>query len=400
MQKITIVVPTYWTWPIDVKGKEENSIFDHPTPLNLEGTLARTLESFKKINYPDFDVLVITASTNIEIVDKVEEKVQGIIDNFKDDLTINHFSYSKLKLLRERLLELGHHKILEEINLENYNNIRNLQLIIPYINNSDLVVGIDDDEIITDSDYLYKAVEYIGKDYQGELVAGVAGYYLDKEGNHRLKVEGQERFKNLFDKKIYLMDATYNMLDNREGRLVKSPIVFGGNMVIPRSTIEKVSFDPYNTRGEDIDYLINAKMEGLHFFLDKELNIVHLPPEYDNAHNSINLSKLKQDILRFVYEKEKIEQVEKYDDLNNIDIEELMPYPGSFFADEVFADAEDKLKRALSDENNPEKEAQEFIVYAQERAKKLAPKYFEFRLLWKDMIKDIKDDQKLRDIIS
>ncbi|MEA3453298.1 MAG: hypothetical protein U9R12_00035, partial [Candidatus Caldatribacteriota bacterium] len=164
-----------------------------------------------------------------------------------------------------------------------------------------------------------------------------------------------------------------------------------------------ISFDPYNTRGEDIDYLINAKMEGLNFFLDKELNITHLQPDYKNTHKGVNITQLKQDILRFIYGKEKIEQVKKYNNLNNIDIEELMPYPGSFFEDKVFSDAEKKLGKALSDKNiaetEPEKEARDFINYAKERAKKLVPEYFKFRVLWKDMIKDIKNDQKLREAI-
>jgi len=403
MQKVTVVIPTYWTWPKDIKDKGEKSIFDHPTPLDLDGTLTRTLESFKKINYPDFDILVITASTNVKIAEKVEKRVQGIIDKFKDKFEIKHFSYSKLKILRERLFELGHYKILQEIDLENYNNIRNLQLIVPYVNNSDVVVGIDDDEVINDSNYLYKAAEYVGKEYKGDFVAGVAGYYLDREGSHRLKVEGQEELENLFDKKSYLMDLTYDRLDHTEGRLLKTPVVFGGNMVFPRTTIERISFDPYNTRGEDIDYLINAKMEGLNFFLDKELNITHLQPDYKNTHNGVNITQLKQDILRFIYEKEKIKQVKKYNNLNNIDIEKLMPYPGSFFEDKVFSDAEKKFTKVLSDKNiaetEPEKEARDFVNYAKERAKKLVPEYFKFRLLWKDMIRDIKVDQKRSRII-
>jgi len=175
-------------------------------------------------------------------------------------------------------------------------------------------------------------------------------------------------------------------------------------MVFPRTTIERISFDPYNTRGEDIDYLINAKMEGLNFFLDKELNITHLQPDYKNTYNGVNITQLKQDILRFIYEKEKLMQVKKYDDLNNVDIEELMPYPGNFFEDKVFSDAEKKLGKALSDKNitetEPEKEAREFINYAKERAKKLVPEYFKFRVLWKDMIKDIKNDQKLREVVT
>ena len=80
-----------------------------------------------------------------------------------------------------------------------------------------------------------------------------------------------------------------------------------------------------------------------------------------------------------------------------------MPYPGSFFEDKVFSDAEEKLAKVLSDKNiaetEPEKEARDFINYAKERAKRLVPEYFKFRLLWKDMIKDIKNDQKLREVV-
>ncbi len=40
-----------------------------------------------------------------------------------------------------------------------------------------------------------------------------------------------------------------------------------------------VPFDPHVTRGEDIDYLMNAKMFGFDFFLDNKLSIKHLPPK-------------------------------------------------------------------------------------------------------------------------
>ncbi|BBE30296.1 hypothetical protein OSSY52_04370 [Tepiditoga spiralis] len=214
---------------------------------------------------------------------------------------------------------------------------------------------------------------------------GIAGYYLDKQGNHRLSFEDKNT-NNIFDNKIKLMDKTYELLDKKFGNLVKTPIIFGGNMVLHRNTIEKVSFDPYNTRGEDIDYLINAKMEGLSFFLDKSLNIIHLPPEY-NESNKINVCKLKQDILRFFYEKEKIEYSKNIEELNSIDIEKLKPYPGEFFEEKNFKDAEEKLLNIL--EKN---EVKEFINYAKLRAKELSPKYFEFRILWKNLFKDLKKE--------
>ncbi|BBE30297.1 hypothetical protein OSSY52_04380 [Tepiditoga spiralis] len=72
MKKVTIVVPTYWTLPSN--KKDSNTIFDHPTPLDFDGTLERTLESLKKIEYYNFDILVITASTHKELSYEVEKK--------------------------------------------------------------------------------------------------------------------------------------------------------------------------------------------------------------------------------------------------------------------------------------------------------------------------------------
>jgi len=34
MQKVTVVIPTYWTWPKDIKDKEEKSIFEEKGYLN------------------------------------------------------------------------------------------------------------------------------------------------------------------------------------------------------------------------------------------------------------------------------------------------------------------------------------------------------------------------------
>ena len=42
-----IAVPTYWTF-LSTEPAVALTVFDHPTPLDEEGTLARTLESFLK----------------------------------------------------------------------------------------------------------------------------------------------------------------------------------------------------------------------------------------------------------------------------------------------------------------------------------------------------------------
>lgn len=55
------------------------------------------------------------------------------------------------------------------------------------------------------------------------------------------------------------------MVIGTEPRLKATPFVFGGNMVIHRNLFTVVPFDQNVRRGEDIDFLINARMLGFHF---------------------------------------------------------------------------------------------------------------------------------------
>ncbi len=44
---VSMVIPTYWTRPGDIGWQPGDAFFDHPTPINTEGTLGRTLKSLK-----------------------------------------------------------------------------------------------------------------------------------------------------------------------------------------------------------------------------------------------------------------------------------------------------------------------------------------------------------------
>ena len=43
--KITMVIPSYWARESAAGGKEGDAVYDHPTPLDSEGTLLRAIES-------------------------------------------------------------------------------------------------------------------------------------------------------------------------------------------------------------------------------------------------------------------------------------------------------------------------------------------------------------------
>ena len=387
MKKVTIVIPTYWTWPSDQDNKKEVYNFDHPTPLDGKGTLGRLLFSLKNLEYKNFDVLIISSAAHDKLKEKVEAKVDLIVDQYNNDLPIKHFSYSDLPDLKEKIKNKIEDKFLEEINLDNYPNIRNIQLLVPYMQGTEIVIGIDDDEIIEDNMYLEKAVQYAGERREGDYIAGVAGYYTDIKGSQYL--QENKNPDNLFEKKNKLMNDTYKKLESTDKRLVRTPFILGGNMIIPSKTIERIPFDPYNSRGEDIDYLINAGLEGYNFYFDKRLKVVHLPPSYGKKQTEV--AKLKSDIYRFLYEKKKIEIAKDKKGFKKLDIEELSPYPGEFLTGSIEKAASNMLCKTFKDLHieNPRAKAENYIGKAVDKADKLAPTYFNFNKSWKDLLSSL-----------
>jgi len=94
-------------------------------------------------------------------------------------------------------------------------------------------------------------------------------------------------------------------------------------MAVHRDILMKVPFDPLITRGEDIDFLINLRINRITFWLDRELYIKHLPPKS----SQLDWKRLREDIKRFLYERKKVID---HGGIESISQEELMPYPGTF----------------------------------------------------------------------
>ena len=117
-----------------------------------------------------------------------------------------------------------------------------------------------------------------------------------------------------------------------------TPFVFGGNMVIHRNLFSVVPFDVNVTRGEDIDFLMNARMFGFSFFLDNQLSIKHLPPVKSHP----VWMQLRSDIYRFMYERAKIESQKDIMGMTHVHPEDLDPYPGCFLK----KDLEKKIEKS------------------------------------------------------
>ncbi|MGM0601994.1 MAG: cyclic nucleotide-binding domain-containing protein [Bacillota bacterium] len=332
--KTIMVIPTYWGRHSEVGWQMGDEIYDHPTPIDQEGTLGRTLDSMQVIENTDYELIILVAVTTPELQEEAYKKVEQIVkEHFPPVKTyiIGDGHLSDIKMEYRRLSEIN----TSLLSLKGYSNIRNMCLYTAYILEADTAVLIDDDEVFEDPEFMDKAVEFIGGRLYGQTVDAVAGYYLNKKNEYYddVEIEPWMTFWNRFGSKTRAFDK----IIGSEPRLKKTPFAFGGLMVIHRNLFKIVPFDPEMTRGEDIDYVINSRMFGFNFFLDNTLSIKHLPP---GKHHAV-WQRLRQDIYRFFYEKAKIEAQEERPNMIKIEPEDFDPYPGEFMK----PDLEDKVTK-------------------------------------------------------
>jgi len=386
---VVIAIPTYWCWKQEGGGAASEITYDHPTPIDQPSTLERLLDSLALIDYPNFRVLIITATTTPALGEAAEERVREIIGKYRDRLQIMQFASSDLAFLREHLEALGFDPAL--ISLHGYGNVRNIQLIVSHLLGAEIVIGLDDDEVV-ESDYLGRATEFIGREYKGNLIRGIAGFYIDKNGNFRTQV-GEVGDNVFLDKGIH-MNAALQQLRDKPGRVVETPIVFGGNMVLHRSLFAKIPFDPNIPRGEDIDYLINARFLGYRFWLDKELTVIHMPP--DDYQTSPCLA-VQQDVSRFIYQRTKLAFAQ------GVGLEEpkgLDPYPGRFLQRDLEEHAVQALRTICSDTTHDVPSAEYFVKKAVEEAKKKVQQYFAFQPRWEELMSAVEGDDYLVEYVN
>ena len=370
MPKVIIVIPTYWTWGSEGADGPARTVYDHPTPVDGSSTLPRLLGSLAELEGPPFGVPVLTAAVHPDLEDAAAQRVEALIRPYRKHFPIAQFATADLAFLRERVAAAGFDPAL--VALHDYASVRNCQLAVPHLLGSEVVVALDDDEVVG-RDYLRTATEFVG-----EECPGIGGFYLARKGRVLLP-EGEPTGNPFLDKSAIMNEGT-RALRTIPGRLVPAPVVLGGNMVFHRSLWERVSFDPWITRGEDIDYLINARLQGQAFLLDKELTITHLPPK---AYSMPPYARLSQDVVRFIYERGKLLAAQERAELATIESKDLDPYPGLLLRESVA----DQALAALHHTATPEAVArygspEQIVARAERRAREAPARYFAFAQQW------------------
>ena len=74
-----MVIPVYYSRPKSEGHQDGDSVYDHPTPIDEDGTLKRTLESIRIIKNQDFQLVILVSPTSEELTDRAKEKVNKIL---------------------------------------------------------------------------------------------------------------------------------------------------------------------------------------------------------------------------------------------------------------------------------------------------------------------------------
>jgi hypothetical protein len=327
--KVTMVIPSYWGRKKGDGRRESDTIYDHPTPLDEEGTLGRLLDSIGLIKNKDFRAVILGVATAPDIQKEAERKIATIIGKRAKDVEIHFFSYSHLSKIHKFLAQKKMDEMIPLLQLDGYSHVRNLCTFVPHLLGSEIAVLIDDDEIFEDPDFMDLATEFIGKEIHGERVLAVAGYYINPDGDFLLNRDILPWMT--YWNKTDCMNRAFQQIIGKDPRLKVTPFAFGGNLVLHRDLFTKIPFDPTIPRGEDIDFLINARMFGFNTYLDNKLAIKHKAP----PKTSPKWEQVREDIFRFVFEKYKLDGQEGYPGLHHLHASELDPYPGEFLKDDL-----------------------------------------------------------------
>lgn len=324
---IVVAVPFYVSRPAGEPWREGDALFDHPTPLGGEATLPRLLESLSLLEGQVFRVVVVVAWTHGELAAAAERWARKIAGSWHAPQGIDVRIAGTAMDEWIRRVAGEDEGLADLLDPTRYSGVRNRCLAAALLSGADSLVLLDDDEALRDGQHLS---ELTGPLYRGW--DGCAGLYM--EGGERVVVPAVPSAATPhFDAngpRIRAFDALLT-----HGRPVDAPFAFGGNLALSRRLFEVLPFDPLVARGEDVDYVISARLARHRIRLDPSILVDHHAPPKPQP----PWRQLLVDGLRFLAQRRKLDCAER----SGWPVLDLDPYPGEVLT----ADLGRRLARAL-----------------------------------------------------
>ncbi len=385
-----IVIPSYWARNDRGARTTEPGVYDHATPLNAtEPELARCLDSLEPVRGITRVIVLLVASNDDE--PEARARVEEICSQHS---RLNPFVVSAAEswVIQTALAQISPDLDGDTVSLRGYGAIKNMGLLVAAVLGHDAVVFLDDDEIITSPEFLVDAVYGLGHMTRQDLpVIAKTGYFLNQDDSPYATAVSPAWYDRWWNKR-----PLFNMWMNRAlntTRISRSNILTGGCFSLHAEAFTRVGFDPYITRGEDLDYLLDLRMYGFDVWFDNQWCVVHRPPNTPSR-----AGRFEQDVYRWIYQQEKLRTANTIIGLHQVTAESLMPYPGPWLSDELDGRiAKTAFFRALFYE---EHEAYLHILtrgrkdaYAYAAAH--AQSYLKFQTYWPQVMVELWNDERL-----
>ncbi len=326
-EQVAFIAPTFWGPPQEQFFTDTDQIYDHPIAIDQPGCLSRFLRSLDCLK-GDFSVVLSSASSSRKWEDEVDERIRQDIKQHSGGYNCHLFGYREFRKLKDYIEQTNREELLVPLSMYGYSDVRNMSILAAHILGHDLIISTDDDVVVDDPHYIEKAGEQINRPAPGreEPVKVVCGPYYTEEGtiNYATRPPDWMAYWNNAE----AMNEAFNRYIFGEPRLKESSYVVMGNIVLHRDYFTEVPLDPGCHRGEDMDWLINGRVSGFRFFMDREFSVQHKPPP-----RGFPLWQLvRLDIERFIYDRKKVRQIEEQ---LQIPADYFDPWPGRFLTDDL-----------------------------------------------------------------
>ena len=380
-----VVIPSYWAADGRPRAIGTIGVYDHTTATDKPlPELETCLESLEKVRGVTRTIILLVTPPGSE--QAARARVGSICRAHPNlnPLIVGTREASAIKAAVGKVLpDTGG----ETISLRGYGAIRNCGLVVASILGHDIVVFLDDDEIVLDEGFLIDACYGLGmRTRQNLKVLAKSGYYLDSTGSPL--AGGDVRWQDKLWSKHEEFDE-WMLAALASTRISRSNVGCGGCMALHAEAFTQVAFDPWITRGEDLDYVINLRAFGLDMWFDNEWCVRHVPPPTPS-----DAQRFLQDVYRWTYEASKVEVINGRANLRRITPESLMPYPGHWITSDVAPRIRSTaLRRAIF---SPERAAylsiwQRGCAQAAEYARSHADRYLRFQSYWPQVVSTLWD---------
>ena len=390
-----IVIPTFWgrgdnSGPLGWRGP-----FDRSTPLDAKDPqLEACLASLDQVDGVLRVIVLLAASAEDE--PQARERVESICAAHPslNPLVIGSQEASHVEHAVSRM---AHHVAGETVSLHGYGAIRNMGLAVSAILGHDVVVFLGEDRVATDADFLLKAAWGLGSLTRQNLrVLVKSGFFLDEDGDPYASPNTE------WSEKYWSKAADFNRVMERAQmeapRITRSNHLCGGCCALHAAAWSKVPFDPYITRGEDLDYLLDLRANGLDVWFDNEWSV-----RTQSAGEQAPASALfMRDMYRWLYEQRKLDVMNARRDLRTITPESLMPYPAPWLSPQVRKRAfHTALRRFVT---GPDRLAYlKILTKGRYEADKLArltsSRYLSFAMVWPGIVSALWRDEMIASAI-